>query len=119
MNSDKSISELRVILKTKLKSIMNTDITNISTGITARMAITGINKMSSGKAIEKSLKNEFSVEAHFSAAQDIKNLFEKSELPLGGRLIKSTERLSIKTARPQETLGKIYSKTIFLSSEFL
>ncbi len=46
-------------VKQSLERIKNTDIVNKETGITARISSTGINKMTSNKAVEKSEANEF------------------------------------------------------------
>ena len=65
-------------VKQQLQSIKNIDITHKS-GIVARLSSTGIDKMLSDKAIQKSLDNGFSQEQHFSAVADIERLFKNSD----------------------------------------
>lgn len=65
-------------VKQQLQSIKNIDITHKS-GIIARLSSTGIDKMLSDKAIQKSLDNGFSQEQHFSAVADIERLFKNSD----------------------------------------
>ena len=65
-------------VKRQLQSIKNIDITHKS-GIVARLSSTGIDKMLSDKAIQKSLDNGFTKEQHFNAVADIERLFKNSD----------------------------------------
>lgn len=65
-------------VKQQLQSIKNIDITHKS-GIVARLSSTGIDKMLSDKAIQKSLDNGFTKEQHFNAVADIERLFKNSD----------------------------------------
>lgn len=76
--ADKQV--MREELATTLQPIVGKDITNQSTGISAQVSQTSIAKMSSDKAVQKSLDNGFSAEQHFQAAKDIQNLYEKALL---------------------------------------
>ena len=53
--------------------------TNLDANIKARFSKNTANKLSSGKAITKSVVNGFSVEEHFEAAENIKRIFEQAE----------------------------------------
>lgn len=72
------IQNLRDELITNLTPILNKDITNISSGITAQVSKTSIKKMGSDKAINKSIENGFSLQEHFKASADIENLYKKA-----------------------------------------
>ena len=76
----KSLTELRKDIRTKLKGIKNQDIRNKNTNITAQISSTGINKISSKVAINKSIANGYSKEEHFAAGERIKELFENATL---------------------------------------
>nr|WP_162982944.1 hypothetical protein [Helicobacter sp. L8] len=76
----KGLKELREDLKKSLNPILNQDITNKKTGVIARISSTGLNKISSSKALEKSIANGFSKEEHFKVGADIKALFENATL---------------------------------------
>lgn len=65
-------------VKRQLQSIKNIDIPHKS-GIVARLSSTGIDKMLSDKAIQKSLDNGFTKEQHFNAVADIERLFKNSD----------------------------------------
>ena len=67
-------------LKEKLKGYFGTVITNIPTGIQARLTKTSADKMGSAKAIEKSKANGFSVDEHFEAAGNIISLYQNAKL---------------------------------------
>ena len=54
--------------------------TNISSNIHVRFSKNSISKLSSDKAIKKSIVNGFSIKDHFEAAKNIKELFENAEL---------------------------------------
>ena len=70
--------EMRKFVKDKLNAIKGKDIVN-KDGIQARLSSVGIAKMSSDKAIQKSLDNGFKVEEHFEAVSNIENLFIQSK----------------------------------------
>lgn len=53
-------------------------IINKATGITAQISTTGLNKIASKKAVDKSVANGFSRDEHFKVAGDLKNLFENA-----------------------------------------
>nr|WP_163535401.1 hypothetical protein [Helicobacter suis] len=74
----KTLKELRGNLKYALNPILNRDIRNTQTGIIARISSTGLNKISSSKALSKSLANGFTKEEHFKVATDVKRLFENA-----------------------------------------
>ncbi|EIE2355976.1 hypothetical protein PMA17_001755 [Campylobacter coli] len=70
---------LREESKNKLKSILNKDIENSQTKIKARVSTTGLNKMTSDKAIQKSINNGFTLEEHFKAVNNIEGLFKNAK----------------------------------------
>lgn len=74
------IKELRQSLKKALNPIKDKDITNKETGIKARISSVGINKISSQKALNKSLNNGYTKEEHYKAGEHIKELFENANL---------------------------------------
>ncbi|WP_233705179.1 LPD3 domain-containing protein [Helicobacter bizzozeronii] len=76
----KSYTDLRRDLKQNLMPILNQDIKNKETGVIARISGTGLNKISSEKALNKSLENGFTKEEHFKVGADIKALFENARL---------------------------------------
>ena len=59
--------------------MFGTVFTNTKNGFKARFSKNTANKISSDKAITKSVVNGFSVENHFEAAKNIKNIFENSD----------------------------------------
>ena len=65
-------------VKQQLQALKNKDIEHKS-GIVARLSSTGIDKMLSDKAIQKSLDNGFTKEQHFNAVANIENLFKNSD----------------------------------------
>lgn len=67
-------------VKQSLETVKNNDIVNTSTGIVARISSTGINKMISNRAVQKSEANGFTRREHYGAACQIKNLFEQATL---------------------------------------
>lgn len=67
-------------LREKLAPVMGKGLINRATGIIATLSVTGVNKMASGKAIEKSKCNGFTTDEHFEAAGRIKELFENAEV---------------------------------------
>ena len=72
--------EYRKEIKEKLKSSMGKDLPNDATGITASISSEGLNKMMSGKAIQKSFDNGFSSKEHFEAVGRIVELYKKARL---------------------------------------
>lgn len=76
----KGIAELRKDLKATLEPYKSTPITNKETGLQGVITTDEINKIASKKAVDKSVANGFSRDEHFTAAQDLKNLFENSKL---------------------------------------
>ena len=72
------IGALRTSLKEALKPYINKEIVNKATGISAQISSTGINKIASKMAVDKSIANGFTRDEHFAAAQDLKNLFENA-----------------------------------------
>ncbi|WP_144624613.1 DUF3519 domain-containing protein [Campylobacter coli] len=70
---------LREESKNKLKPILNKDIENSQTKIKARVSTTGLNKMTSDKAIQKSINNGFTLEEHFKAVNNIEGLFKNAK----------------------------------------
>ncbi|WP_194145520.1 hypothetical protein, partial [Helicobacter apodemus] len=76
----KSIAELRTSLKEALSPYVNKDIVNIATNIKAQISSTGINKIASKKAVDKSINNGFSRDEHFKAGENINKLFENATL---------------------------------------
>ena len=73
------LQALRDNVEQTLESILHKDIQNTSTGITAQISRTSIKKMTSDKAIQKSLDNGFTKEQHFSAAQNIQELYKNAQ----------------------------------------
>ena len=71
---------MRTSLKEALKDVLNKDITNKQTGMVGRISSTGMNKISSTKALNKSLENGFTKEEHYKAGEHIKQLFETAKL---------------------------------------
>jgi len=67
-------------VKQALEGVKNTEIKNKETGIIARLSSTGINKMTSNKAVEKSEANGFTRKEHYGAVAEIKALYEKAKL---------------------------------------
>ncbi|WP_077389593.1 hypothetical protein [Helicobacter bilis] len=72
------LQSLRNNLSAILTPILNKDITNISSGITAQVSKTSIKKMGSDKAVNKSIENGFSLQQHFKASADIENLYKNA-----------------------------------------
>ena len=77
---EKSIKELRTSLKEALKDVLNKDITNKQTGMVGRISSTGMNKISSTKALNKSLENGFTKEEHYKVGESIEQLFSLASL---------------------------------------
>lgn len=68
------------LVREKLIAQKNKDYTNKATGIKARFGITGINKMLSNTAINKSIKNGYSRDEHLDAVEDVVSLYENAQL---------------------------------------
>lgn len=77
---EKSNDEWRAEIKQELKPILHTDIKNEVTGINAKIAMEGLNKMTSGPAIKKSVDNGFTGNQHFEAVKKIVDLYKKARL---------------------------------------
>ncbi|WP_104740912.1 hypothetical protein, partial [Helicobacter bizzozeronii] len=76
----RNIKDLRDDLKQSLSPILNQGITNKQTGAVAIISRKGLDKISSTKALNKSLANGFTKEEHFKVGADIKALFERARL---------------------------------------
>ncbi|TLE07306.1 hypothetical protein [Helicobacter bilis] len=76
----KGIKVLRNDLIGVLSPYKTQPITNKETGMQGFITTNEINKISSKKAIDKSIANGFSRDEHFKVAQDLKSLFENSKL---------------------------------------
>ena len=84
-NKESRNNILRTELKTALKPFINKDIENSATKIIARISSTGANKMGSGKAIQKSENNGFTVDEHFEIAKKIIELYKQAKLVHTGK----------------------------------
>ena len=76
----KGIKDLRNDLMGVLSQYKTQPITNKETGMQGFITTDEMNKISSKKAIDKSVANGFSRDEHFKVAQDLKSLFENSKL---------------------------------------
>ncbi len=76
----KGIKDLRNDLREILSQYKTQPITNKETGMQGIITTDEINKISSRKAIDKSIANGFTRDEHFKVAQDLKTLFENSVL---------------------------------------
>jgi hypothetical protein len=76
----KTNDEYRKEIKEKLAKSLNKDLQNKASGTTAKLSIKGLNKMTSGVAIKKSIDNGFTPQEHFEAVKNIVKLFENAEL---------------------------------------
>lgn len=74
-----SRKECRASLLLALSHLFGTVLTNRKSGIKARFSKNTANKIASDKAITKSVVNGFSVEDHFEAAENIRQIFELAE----------------------------------------
>lgn len=74
----RSLKDLRTHLKIVLNDILNKDIINKHDGRVARISTTGLHKISSQKALNKSLNNGFTQEEHYKAGELIKDLYKNS-----------------------------------------
>ncbi|WP_190317915.1 MULTISPECIES: hypothetical protein, partial [unclassified Campylobacter] len=78
--NEQSLYILRKELKESLMSLKNKLITNKNNNLKALITNSTIGKISSTKAIEKSLKNGFSEIEHFRTGKHLKELFENAIL---------------------------------------
>ncbi|WP_194145617.1 hypothetical protein, partial [Helicobacter apodemus] len=76
----KGIASLRASLKEALSPYINKEITNKETGLSGTISIKEINKISSSKAVDKSIYNGFSRDEHFKVSENLKELFENAHL---------------------------------------
>ncbi|AQQ59347.1 hypothetical protein XJ32_03720 [Helicobacter bilis] len=74
----KGIRDLRNDLKETLKPILNKEIINKETGLKGVITETERNKISSKKAVDKSVANGFTIDEHYRVGQDLKNLYENA-----------------------------------------
>ena len=72
-------SECRQSLLICSSSLFGKVLTNIDSNIKARFSKNTASKIASDKAITKSVVNGFTVEEHFEAAENIKQIFEQAE----------------------------------------
>ena len=73
-----NLHTLRENAKTTLAPLINKEITNINTQEVATLTNKGIRKMTSDKAIAKSVANGFEPAEHFKAVEQVTKLFEKA-----------------------------------------
>lgn len=76
----KTNDEWRKEIKEHLAELKKTGLTNNLTGIKARLSSEGIDKMTSGAAIKKSIDNGFSGDQHFETVKRIQELFKEAKL---------------------------------------
>lgn len=75
----KPIKQLRADLKQALEPIVNKEIVNKQDGRVAYIPSKNINKISSKKAVQKSVDNGFSKEEHIKTAQYLQELYENAK----------------------------------------
>ena len=78
-DKNKPIAQLRNNAKNILNGLLNQKITNKNDGRVAIISAQGRDKILSSEACKKSINNGFSKEAHFSASEHIKELYENSK----------------------------------------
>lgn len=78
--NNKSNNEWRNEIKEHLANIKGKALQNIATGITAQLSSEGINKMTSGAAIKKSIDNGFTGDQHFEAVKKVVELYKNAKL---------------------------------------
>lgn len=76
----KSNDEWRKEIREHLTNVKGKDLPNDATGIKAKLSSEGINKMTSGPAIKKSIDNGFSGDQHFEAVKRIVDLYKEAKL---------------------------------------
>ena len=110
----KSNDIARKEIKEVLASVKNKDLLNESTGMTARISIAGINKMTSGAAIKKTIENGFSGEDHFEAVKNIVELWRKAKFVAKHRDRNGSANLAINrfVAQGKTKDGKDYDALI-------
>lgn len=79
-NDEKTNDERRKEIKEYLADVKGQYLPNDSTGINAKLSSEGINKMTSGVAIKKSIDNGFTDSQHFEAVKNIVDLYKKAKL---------------------------------------
>ena len=77
--SDKKISPKKAV-ENYLRNFIGQNIKNKATGLVANFGTTGIKKMLSNKAVNKSVANGFTPEQHLEAARNIRELFANAVL---------------------------------------
>ena len=80
MTDDAKIEVLRNKFKADMGVYCKRYFDNKTHGIRFKFNRMSINKISCNKSVKKSIENGFSVEEHFKAARNIKELFENSEV---------------------------------------
>ncbi|MDY3113753.1 MAG: hypothetical protein SOW25_05445, partial [Helicobacter sp.] len=83
------IFTLRSETKNNLEKLLNKDIINAHDGRVAQVTRKNIAKMTSDKAIEKSVKNGFTQEEHFKAVNNIEALFQNATFKETSKDLKS------------------------------
>lgn len=78
--NNKSNNEWRNEIKEHLANIKGKALQNVATGITAQLSSEGINKMTSGAAIKKSVDNGFTGNQHFEAVKKVVELYKNAKL---------------------------------------
>ena len=71
--------DLRAKVLNAWKNNRQAEFKNENNGIVAQISNDGIGKMMSPKAVDKSIKNKFSKEAHFLGVENAGKLFEKAK----------------------------------------
>ena len=80
VDADGETKILRRYVNTHLQDILGKPVTNKKTGMSATINRVQRDKLTSGKAVGKSIKNGFTPQEHFAAAANIKQLFENAVL---------------------------------------
>uniref|UniRef100_UPI000CF15882 LPD3 domain-containing protein n=1 Tax=Helicobacter cinaedi TaxID=213 RepID=UPI000CF15882 len=80
INFNAPMKEIKPQLLAALKPIFNQTMTSADGKVKAYMSLKSLSKMTSDKAIQKSVDNGFSREQHLQAVLDIERLFENSKL---------------------------------------
>lgn len=103
-----------------LRSIQGQTFVNVDTGIEARLSATGINKLLSNKAREKSHANGFTYAQHFEAISNIDRLFENAVLTEErGDRNRSTDIASIKRFSAPFYTGKEFAEAYITIKEII
>ena len=72
-------NECRRLLEKQVEPFLNRIITNSKHNIKVRFSKNSLGKVSSDKAVTKSVVNGFSVQEHFEALSNLKNIFENAD----------------------------------------